>query len=790
MVVGGDVTQFSIGLMAVLARAIRAGSIPFWNDLWGYGFPGVAESQMGVFYPPHLILYGLLPVEAAYTSSLVLHTLWGAFGTFWAARRLGISRTGGVLAGIAWSTCGFFAIHLPHQWAYTVGSWMPWAWGLAWTVARGEGARRDAVRLAAVLALQILPGHFQLAFNTQVGVLLIGLGAVGERMASRPASGRGLGALGLSLLAVGPLAAMQLLPTYRLARLAGPRDYAYLSGFAATPLHLVSYVAPALFHRSPLWRPLAWDPFHTSPEEYLASIGLVPLFLALGAIVSGLRRDATTRTLTLLACATLVLSLGPYVPGFSSLCRLPGFSFFRAPARWSLATQLALALLAGQGFDRLGSWPRPGRMLAWFSLGAALAPLVVVLGVELALASTERTGSAVAADGFTRALHGLPWEGDPDFRVLMRAARLPQDDLRVHTALARQGRTERIFVRARGSIYRDELVGTYVLLVALLMLSGFARRPRFFAAALLVLIVPDVLVLGRHRALDLGPVRPLVDQSPVLARLAALPRGTRSIDPLRNLPMNAGAAPVSAYRTLDLPAVGSLNALAQAPPYRDNASRIAGALRAAGAEVRVFDPIETVRAIGPEGLPEGCDTLVDRALGGWLYGSDLVALDENLARFTVWKPSQPTGRAWLVPLTAARSKAILDSWSGDPAEIVALLARAKPISVRSERPERLEIEVEADADPAVVIISQLADPAWRALWRDGGESRPAVITPVFRHPIQGSTGWQSVAVPESGRRILTLEYPGYDVQVGLAVSGLAWLAAALIFFRLGRDEPR
>ena len=449
MVVGGDVTQFSIGLMAVLARAIRAGSIPLWNDLWGYGFPGVAESQMGVFYPPHLILYGLLPVEAAYTSSLVLHMLWGAFGTSWAARRLGISRTGGVLAGIAWSTCGFFAIHLPHQWAYTVGSWMPWAWGLAWTVARGEGARRDAVRLAAVLALQILPGHFQLAFNTQVGVLLIGLGTVGERMASRPASGRGLGVLVLALLAVGPLAAMQLLPTYRLARLAGPRDYAYLSGFAATPLHLVSYVAPGLFHRSPLWRPLAWDPFHTSPEEYLASIGLVPLFLALGAIVSGLRRDATTRTLTLLAGATLMLSLGPYVPGFSSLCRLPGFSFFRAPARWSLATQLALALLAGQGFDRLGTWPRPGRMLARFSLGAAMAPLVVVLGVELALASTERTGWAVAADSFTRALHGLPWEGDPDFRVVMRAARLPQDDLRVHTALARQGRTERIFVRAR-----------------------------------------------------------------------------------------------------------------------------------------------------------------------------------------------------------------------------------------------------------------------------------------------------------------------------------------------------
>src|SRR3954466_10638328 len=74
MPVGGDVTQFSIGLMAVLARAIRAFRLPVWNDLWGYGFPGLAESQMGVYYPPHWVLYGLLPLEWAYTASLVIHT--------------------------------------------------------------------------------------------------------------------------------------------------------------------------------------------------------------------------------------------------------------------------------------------------------------------------------------------------------------------------------------------------------------------------------------------------------------------------------------------------------------------------------------------------------------------------------------------------------------------------------------------------------------------------------------------------------------------------------------------
>ena len=86
MPVGGDVTQFFLGLMAVLGTALGDWQLPIWNDLWGYGFPGIGESQMGVYYPPHLILYGFLPTEWAYVSSLLLHTFWGALGAWWAAR--------------------------------------------------------------------------------------------------------------------------------------------------------------------------------------------------------------------------------------------------------------------------------------------------------------------------------------------------------------------------------------------------------------------------------------------------------------------------------------------------------------------------------------------------------------------------------------------------------------------------------------------------------------------------------------------------------------------------------
>src|SRR5581483_11472257 len=101
----------------------------------------------------------------------------------------------------------------------------------------------------------------------------------------------------------------------------------------------------------------------------------------------------------------------------------------------------------------------------------------------------------------------------------------------------------------------------------------------------------------------------LVKQSTALARLASLPRGTRSIDPLRNLPMLAGAAPVSAYRTLDRPVLEVLALAAQGPPENPTTAE---ALAATGAEVRIFDPFDTP--------PPDAGPIADPALAGWLFG--------------------------------------------------------------------------------------------------------------------------------------------------------------------------
>lgn len=784
MPVGGDVTQFQIGLMAVLRSAIHAGRLPLWNDLWGYGFPGVGESQMGVFYPPHWLLYGLLTIEAAYTASLVLHTAWGALGAAWASRKFGVSPWGSALSGFAFAACGFALIHLPHQWAYTCGSWMPWAWGLAWTLARGDGGWRSAWALAAVLAIQMLPGHFQLAFVTQAGLAGMGLWTLVERPAGGKRAGRGVLASIIAGASAVLLAAAQLGPTWRLALLAeSRRDFGYLSGFAASPIHLVSYFAPRLFQDSPLWRPVAWDPFHTSPEEHLAYVGLVPLFLALGAIRRGFRRDPSIRLLAWLAAWSLLLSLGPYLPGFASWCQLPGFSFFRASARWSLGTALALAILAGKGFDALADWPRPGRALLRFAALAVATPLLVIGAFELALFATDKPGLPAVADAFDRAARALPWSGDPPFREVMAAARRPQADVRVLAGLAREGidpipagglRLD----RERLGIYGRELRGTALLVAALLALAPFARRIGATRAALLALTALDLWALGRHRAVDLAPIRPLTSQSPLLARLAREPGGSRVVGDLSNLPMVAGAAPVVAYRTLDLPALPMLARAALGPT---GAPIPSAALHATGANLRLLNPYEAATVLdATAGTMEPID---DPALASWTFGAPFARTRIARSTYHLWRPAAPTSRAWLLPAS--------DDPANTPlARLPALLQAARPLTWKAPDPEHLEVTLHAEG-PAVVVVSMLFDPEWQGRWERRGEGREAELRRAFG-VLRGGTvvdhGWIAATVPGPGDWTLRLSYRGQDVKVGLMVSASAWLFWLGIGWRIGRAK--
>jgi hypothetical protein len=788
MPLGGDVTQFFMGLMSFLGRSLREVRLPVWNELWGYGFPGLAESQMGVYYPPHLILYGLMGTERAYVTSLVLHTLWAGLGAWWAARRFGASATGAGLAAFACAASGFFVIHMPHPWGYTTGSWLPWALGLGWSILEDPAFRRPRTYfiLSLVLVLQVLPGHFQLAFMTQLVLLFTaGWAIVESARGNGPAESwtrtlRHALALAGCVALVFPLAALQLWPTARLARLASSqRDFEYLSGFAATPLHLVSLVAPGLFHRSTLWRPLVWTPFHTSPEEMLAYVGLAPLTLAMLAIRHEFRRDRAVRLLALLAAVSILLALGPFVPGFRFLIQLPGFSFFRAPARWTVVASLALAILAGRGLDGCRRWARVGRSL--FLLAAAAAVwIALVLGLlELALAGGSHRPAGAVSGLFQAVFRLRPWEGDPDFRAVLAEAR---------KSSAASGPPDLgSFLQCRQNIYPRELALTGGLLACLALLGVLAWSPRLrrlLPAGLILLTVVDLMDLGRHRLVSLGPLRPLTEQSPVLAQLARRPRGMRVADSFRNLSMVAGLEPISSYRTLDLRSVEPLTALARLP-LGDSRTEplVRKALRAAGVGLKVEDPVDARRPTGRHAPP--ASSINDPALARWLFGNGwLEQRRPGASTFWIFPSQETPAVAWYLPDSVVADPPILETWDGAIDPLLRLFDRAFPLAVAADGPTRLGLSVDAP-ESGYVLITQLADPQWRGRWtgdRQAG-SLDAVVLPTFRRR-PGDGGWQRVRVSEPGRWTLRLEYDAADVRQGLAISAGSWLAWACLIVTL------
>jgi hypothetical protein len=162
--VGGDVYSYYFPQKVVYAEALKSGDLALWNPHAGFGYPLLAESQTGVFYPFNLLLYRVLDVHTAYHVSFLLHYVLAFVFATLAARRLGIS------LGPAWLTAliyvyGWFPPRTCVEWAIIGGTWLPAA---LWCVESFLATRRwrYAIGSSFVLCVQLLAGHFQIAWFT------------------------------------------------------------------------------------------------------------------------------------------------------------------------------------------------------------------------------------------------------------------------------------------------------------------------------------------------------------------------------------------------------------------------------------------------------------------------------------------------------------------------------------------------------------------------------------------------------------------------------------------------
>jgi hypothetical protein len=423
--VGGDIYSYFFPQKVIYSEALHAGELPLWNAHAGFGYPLLAESQTGIFYPPNLVLYRLLDAHSAFHVSFLLHYFLAFVFASAAAQRLGLSTLPSWLTALVY-VYGWFPPRTCVEWAIIGGTWLPAA---LWCAESFLSTRlwRYAIGLSGVLAVQLLAGHFQIAWFT---LLLLAAyvpvrafwfcddGHQPSAISHQPgtesreprAEGRGpfsqpgrITVVTFAAIVCGvSLAAVQLFPTYEL-KVRSQRatvgkehelDFGSIPPWYWTQVFRPSHWYSPLTDREAAFRespPLGHS--RTNSAEAHLYFGLAPLLL-FGVCLAGLLRDLVARRQmdrSTVFWLVIAIASGLYTSGwFLPLTRhLPGFSYFQGPGRYGLLTTWAVAVLAGSVTDRLLRASNGSRWLegafvvgslwslgAWYFLGDDLAAVM------------------------------------------------------------------------------------------------------------------------------------------------------------------------------------------------------------------------------------------------------------------------------------------------------------------------------------------------------------------------------------------------------------------------------
>lgn len=345
--VGSDTYVYYFPLKQFYAESLAQGEIWLWNPRIGHGVPSLAESQTGVFYPFYLLAYRLFDLDTAYSFVFLVHYVLGYVFTYWFVRALGLRRLSSLLSALIF-IYGWFPPRSCLEWAMVTGAWMP-------MVALGAyhwmttGKLRWAWLMAVSHAAQLLAGHFHLAFITELFVLLLALlvNIPGHRW--RQSAARRL-TVPVFLISGLLLAALQLVPTWELRQ----RSQRAETGFAADleygclPFgYLTQMVTP--WSTYPIAEELVARYPRANMIEAHFYIGLLPLGLVAGLVFFRHGSRPVWPWVVILVVG-IFLASGVAIP---ILRHLPGFGYFRAPGRYALMSQLALAVLAAECADRI-----------------------------------------------------------------------------------------------------------------------------------------------------------------------------------------------------------------------------------------------------------------------------------------------------------------------------------------------------------------------------------------------------------------------------------------------------
>lgn len=572
---GRDTTTFYYPLTRWAADEIMAGRLPLWTPAIFGGYPIFADGEIGLLSPFQALILSTVPMPLAYSIMRALHFAIASVGLYLYARILGANALGAVIGALAFAYGSFMVGHLQHDNILRSAVWLPWllltaerallATGpvrLGWTAGaalvlalQGVGVHVQPVLMSLLmLGLALLFGPFGrtsipsilspgVSRAAALGKLVYGF----KRRLARIRLGRGSRdwlvervVLGASIVGLGlGLAAAQLVPLYQLGQRsirASLVTYDYATSFAVTPPQILTLIFPAMFNFDPDRHWALW-----APHETTLYVGIAPLLLAVLALV--FVRGRAVSFFGIVALVSLVLVFGDYLPikPYAVVWSVPGFSYLRAPARFSFLLTFALAILAALGTTWLVRQARhrgESRPLLGLLGGMLLLPVVLALALG-AVRWWLRADPVRATDIFFALLQTGKenWQLGP-WHVYYGLSEMTRPD-NLRTAL-----------------------GLALLVAVPLVLRLWLARPRLkvvWGGLLLLLTASDLWVFTTSFYLQ-APADALTPASPALSLLESQPRPFRVfVEPALNLRFGAnqlaatGIETVNGYSSLEPP---------------------------------------------------------------------------------------------------------------------------------------------------------------------------------------------------------------------------------------------
>ena len=409
------------------ADILRAtGGFAQWNPFILGGIPYAAAGGAGDVFYPTFILRMLLPVDVAITWSLLLHLFLAGLFTFCLVRALRFTFWPALFAGVSYMMSGQIAslVSPGHDGKMYVSALAPL---LLWMIvlAARDGRAWAWGMIALATGLAILTPHNQMVYYLAIlaaaFTIWVALRGSEERPTNATAARR-IAIAGVAAAIGLGIAAIQFFPFYEYLDFAArgtARGYEYATSYSMPPEEMVNFYLPQF---SGILEQYWGRNFFKLHSEY---IGVVPLFvagLAFGA--PGRRREVWFWGIVALI-ATLV-ALGGHTPFYRLWYLLPMMKVVRAPAMIFYIAQLALAVFAAIGIERLlRDGVNRGYLIGWGAFGLLVLVLAgggALTSISQSLASPDRyplveqntsalIGGAVRSFLFLAATIALVWAG-------------------------------------------------------------------------------------------------------------------------------------------------------------------------------------------------------------------------------------------------------------------------------------------------------------------------------------------------------------------------------------------